>query len=123
MLDALAGIDLIECMPPSGRRVFHGEPVSKLQAAVGQDFGDVDGRGNLQPAREVDAASAGRVAINVQEHPAPGRVEGHTQGTARGLAGHLLQVFDVDVNEAWFITLEGLFERECFAFCLRVNVL
>jgi hypothetical protein len=116
VLDINARTDFIECMLSTGRLVFHREPVGKLRAIVGQDFSDVDGRSDLQSPQEVDAAFVGHVAIDGQKHPARGAVNGHEQISTRCLVWHLWHVFDVDVNEAWLIVLEGLFWRECFAF-------
>jgi len=123
MFDAHAGTDFIEGMVTARRLVFHREPVGKLQTVVGQDFGDFDGRGDFQSPQEIDAAAVGHVAIDVQKHPARGAVNGHEQVTTRCLVWHLWRVFDVDVNEARLIVLEGLFWRERFAFCLRDDVL
>lgn len=59
--------------------VFHREPAGKLRSVVGQEFGDIDGRGNLPPPEDVDAAEVSHSAMDLQEHPARGAVDGHAQ--------------------------------------------
>lgn len=64
-------------MLATGLLVFHREPVGKLRAVVEQDFSDLDWRGALEAAQEVDAAAVGHIAIDVQKHPTRGAVDGH----------------------------------------------
>ena len=123
MLDRHRVTDFIEHMLAAGRLVFRCKPVGKLRAVVGQDFGDFDWAGDLQPAQEIDTAAIGHIAIDVQKHPARGAVNGHKQVATRRLIGHLWQVFNIDVNEARLIVFERLFGRDRFAFGLWNNIL
>lgn len=102
--------------------VFGGETVGKLRAVVGQDLADLDGRGQLQAAQEIDAALVGHVAVDVHEDPAGSAVDGDEQVAARGLVRHLRQVLDVDMNKAWFVVFEGFFGSDRFALGLRDHV-
>lgn len=118
VLDAHAGADLVEGAPAAGLLVLRREAVGELRAVVGQDLGDLDRRGQLETAQEVDAAVLGHVAVDLQEHPARGAVDGHKQVAARGLVGHLRQVLDVDRQEARLVVLEGLLGRDRFTLGL-----
>jgi len=59
----------------------------------------------------------------MHEDPARGAVDGDEQVAARGLARHLRQVLDVDVDEARLRVLEGRFRRDRFALGLRDDIL
>ncbi len=79
VFDTLGGADFIEGVPATGLPVFCCEAVVELRAVVGQQFNDLDRRGQLEPAQEVDAAFVCHVTVDVQEHPARGAVNGHEQ--------------------------------------------
>ena len=102
----------VESMLAAGFLVFGGETVSKLRAVVGEDLADLDGRSQLEPTQEIDAARLGHVAVDVHENPARRTVDGDEQVASRGLVRHLRQVLDVDVDEAGFVVLEGLLRRD-----------
>lgn len=59
----------------------------------------------------------------MHEDPARSAVDGDEQIEARGLVRHLEQVLDVDIDEAGFVVLEGLFRLDRFAFSLRNDIL
>jgi hypothetical protein len=64
------------------------QPVSELLAVVGQDFLHID-RTTLVQGVQQRASSSGRfVALDLNEHPARGAVNGHKQMTPGGLVGH-----------------------------------
>jgi hypothetical protein len=46
-----------------------------------------------------------------------------TKRAPRGLVGHLRQIFDVDVDEAWFVVLEGFLRCDRFSLGLRDHIL
>jgi hypothetical protein len=85
----------VEGMLAAGFPVFGDETVGKLRAVVGQDLADLDGRSQLEPTQEIDAARLGHVAVDVHENPAGGTVDGDEKIAPRGLVGHLRQVLDV----------------------------
>src|SRR5450830_978579 len=58
----------------------------------------------------------------MQEHPTRGAVDGHEQIATRGFVWHLRQVFDVDVNKAGFVVLEGLLGRDRFSLGLGNHI-
>jgi len=101
--------------------VFCCEAVGELRTVVGQQFDDPDRRDQLEPAQEVDNAFVTRVTVDVQEHPARGAVNDHEQIAARALVQYLRQVFDVDVNKAEFVVLEGLLGRDRFSSTLGMT--
>lgn len=105
MLDGHAGTDFVEGMLATRLVVRGRDPVGELRTVVGQDFGDLNRRRQLEPAQKIDAAAVGHVAVDVQEHPARGAVNGYAEVAARGLVGHLRQVLDVDVHEALLVVL------------------
>lgn len=70
--DADANTDFIERMMAAGLLVFGRESIGELRAVVSADLADFDGRGQLQPAQEIDSAAIRHVAVDVQEHPARG---------------------------------------------------
>lgn len=96
--------------------------VRPLRAVIGQDLADLDGRGQLQTAQEIDAAFVRHVAVDVHEDPARGAVDGDEQVTARVLVRHLRQILDVDMDKAWLVVFEGLLGRDGFAFDLWDHV-
>lgn len=98
-----------------------GVAVGELTTIVGQQLDDLDRRGQLEPAQEVDAAFVCHVTVDMQEHPTRGAVDGHEHIAARGFVWHLRQVFDVDVNKAGFVVLEGLLGRDRFSSALGVT--
>lgn len=106
----------------AGLLVLGGETVGKLRAVIDQDLADLNGRGQLQAAQEIDTAVLGHVAVDVHENPARGSVDGDEQVAARALVRHLRQVLDVDMDEAWLVVLEGPLGRDGFAFGLRDHV-
>lgn len=115
MFDAHVGANLIEGVLAAGLPVFCGESVGELRAVVGQQFDDLDWRGQLEPTQEINAAFVAHVTVDVQEYPASGAVNGHEQTAARGFAWHLRQVFDVDVNKAGFVVFESFLDRDRFS--------
>ena len=90
--------DLVEYVLAAGLLVFAGEAVRELRAIVGQDFDDLDRRGILQAAQEIDAAGVTHVVVDVQEHPARGAVNGHEQITARRFIRHVWTADQVKVE-------------------------
>ena len=122
MFDAHGGADFIEGVLATGLPVLCCEAVGELRAVVGQQFNDLDRRGQLEPAQEVDAAFVCHVTVDMQEYPTRGAVDGHEQIAARGFVWHLRQVFDVDVNKAGFVVLEGLLGRDRFALGLGNHI-
>ena len=122
VFDAHGGADFIEGVLATGLPVLCCEAVGELRAVVGQQFNDLDRRGQLEPAQEVDAAFVCHVTVDMQEHPTRGAVDGHEQIAARGFVWHLRQVFDVDVNKAGFVVLEGLLGRDRFSLGLGNDI-
>jgi len=52
--------------------------------------------------------SIGHVGAGVQKNPPGCPVNGNEQVAPGRLVGHLRQILDVDVNEAWLVVFEGL---------------
>ena len=52
--------------------------------------------------------STGHVGVGVQKNPLGCPVNGNEQVAPGRLVGHLRQILDVDVNEAWLVVFEGL---------------
>ena len=122
VFDTHGGADCVEGVLATGLPVLCGEVVGEWRAVVGQQLNDPDRRCRLEPAQEVDAAFVCHVTVDMQEHPTRGAVDGHEQIAARGFVWHLRQVFDVDVNKAGFVVLEGLLGRDRFSFGLGNDV-
>ena len=122
VFDTHGGADFIEGVLATGLPVLCCEAVGELRTVVSQQFDDPDRRGQLEPAQEVDAAFVCHVTVDMQEHPTRGAVDGNEQIAARGFVWHLRQVFDVDVNKAGFVVLEGLLGRDRFSLGLGNDV-
>ena len=115
MLNFHFGTAHIERMTARGALVFAGEAIRELAAVVSENLLNLHRRGQLETAQEVGTADFGLVAVDAEVHPARRPVDGDKQIATLGLIGHLWQVFDVDVQEAGLIVLEG-FERGWLAF-------
>ena len=70
---------LVEDMLTSGPLVFGCETVGESAAVVGQDFNDSHGCSAHQAAQEVLGAGLAQVAVEMDEHPAGGAINGHEQ--------------------------------------------
>ena len=115
MLNFHFGTAHIEHVTACGTLVFTGKPIRELAAVVSENLLNLHRRGQLETAQEVGTADFGLVAVDAEVHPARRPVDGDKQIATLGLIGHLWQVFDVDVQEAGLIVLEG-FERGWLAF-------
>ncbi len=101
----------VELVVPRWFTLFAGEAVGELAAIVREQLGDLHGRRLLQAIQEVHAAVLALIRIDVHEHPARGTVDGNEQVAPLALIGHLRQVLDVHVQEAWLVVPEGLERR------------
>ena len=117
VFDAEQGTLAIERMLAGRLFRLASEAVGELAAIVGQQFDDLHRRGRVQAAQEVGATGLALIAIDPQEDPSRGAVDGDEQVAPSALVGHLRQVFDVHVDEAGRVVLEG------FAHDRRVLVL
>ena len=108
MLDAQAFAAHVKVMAPAGLFGLAGEAISELRAVVGQHLGDDHRRGLVNALQEVHSTGLALIVVQADVHPARGPVDGHKQVATLGLVGHLRQVLDVDVDEAWLVVLEGL---------------
>ena len=115
MLNLHFGTAQIEHVTTCETLVFTGKPIRELAAVVSENLLNLHRRGQLETAQEVGTADFGLVAVDAEVHPARRPVDGDKQIATLGLIGHLWQVFDVDVQEAGLIVLEG-FERGWLAF-------
>ena len=70
---------LVKGVITGGLLVFAGEAVGELGAVVGQQLADFERHGFVHPAQKVHVAALGLIAVNAQEHPACGAVNGHEQ--------------------------------------------
>ena len=93
------------------------EAVGELAAVVGEQLDDLDGKGLLDFVEEVATAAIGLVGIELDEDPARSTVDGNEEIAPCRLVGHLRQVLDVHVQEAWFVVFEGL-ERGLGLSCI-----
>ncbi len=99
---------LIKLMGARGLALTAGkQPVSELLAVVGQDFLHLDRTSLVQGVQKRACGSGRLVALDLNEHPARGAVNGHEQIAPAGLVGHLGQVFDIDVDEPRLVAFEG----------------
>lgn len=69
--------------------------------------GDLHRSGALQIAQEPAGVGRGLRRVDAHEDPACRPVDGHEEVAAAVLVGHLGQVFDVDVQIAGLVGLEG----------------
>ena len=99
-------------MPPAGFLIFGlgSETVGELAAVVGEQFDDLDGAGSAPwPGNRRSALAL--IGIDFNEYPACSTVDRYEQIAPCRLVRHLWQVLDIDVDEAEFLVLEGLFRR------------
>lgn len=83
MLHDDASTGKIEGMLAGRLLVFRSESVGKLRSVIGQYLGDLDGRGKLGPAQEINAAHVAHVSVSMQKDPAGGAVNGDEQIATR----------------------------------------
>lgn len=108
MLDAQRGAQLIEGVPPGGCALARGEEaISELLAVVGEDRADAQRAGLGQGGQEGTRRSCALGALELDEHPVRGSVDGHEQVASSILIGHLGQVFHVDVHVARLVRGKG----------------
>lgn len=75
------------------------QPVGELLAVVGQNFLHLYRTSLVQSVQKRASGSGRLVALDLNEHPARGAVNGHKQIAPAGLVGHQGQVFDIDVDQ------------------------
>lgn len=101
LLNAQGLAQLVKLMVARGLALAAGkQPVGELFAVVGQNFLHLDWASLVQGVEKRASASSRLVALDLNEHPARGAVNGHEQIAPAGLLGHLRQVFDIDVDES-----------------------
>lgn len=79
VLDLHASAGFVEGVVVAGLLVFGSRTIGKLRAVVGQDFGDLDRRRELQTAQEINAATFSHVAVDMQANPPRGAIDSHEQ--------------------------------------------
>ncbi len=98
---------LIRRFPLTGR----AEPVGEFLAVIGQDVGDLNGRGLEEIGQEALGAGGGLLRQDLNIDPARGAVDGAEQVATLVLVGHVRQVLNVDMDKAGGVVLEGLIGR------------
>jgi hypothetical protein len=93
-----------------------GETVGELAAVVREQCADLDWTGSLYFSKKVDTAAFGLASINFDEDLTGSSVNGDKQIASRRLVWHLWQVFDVDMQKARLVILEGLLDGWHAAF-------
>ena len=101
--------ELINLMVVRGLTFTAGKlPVGELLAVVVQYFLDLDWASLVQGFQKRASGSGLLVALDLNEYPARGSVNGHKQIAPAGLVRHLGQLFDIDVDESGLQLLRGL---------------
>jgi len=96
-------------MPSGGLSCLVGEQsIRELLAVVGEDAIDFDGTGRMQGRKKAFGAGCGLVGLEGDVYPTCGPIDGDEQIASTGLIRHLRQIFDIDVQIARFVGLEGL---------------
>lgn len=108
MLDAQSSATHVEGMFVAGGARLLLEAIGEAGAVVGEQLDDAHRSGVVQSIDEVDGTVGFHVGVNADEDPARSPIDGYVEVAALCLVGHLRQVLDVDVYEAWFVVLEGL---------------
>lgn len=109
VIDGVLGADLVEGMMAGGVALSGStEAVRELLAVIGEDLGDLEGSGLDQAFEEGAGVGGGLGRQDFEVDPAGGAVDGGEEILACALIGHLGQVFDIDVHEAWRVVLEAL---------------
>lgn len=99
---------LVKLMVARGLALTAGkQPVGELFAVIGQNFLHLDRASLVQGVEERSCGGGRLVALDLNEHPASGAVNGHKQIAPAGLVGHLGQVFDIDVDVPRLVAFEG----------------
>ena len=114
---------LIKLMVARGlTRATGKQPVGELLAIVGQNFLHLDWASLVQGDEKRASGSGSLVALDLNEHPARGAVNGYKQIAPAGLVGHLRQVFDIDVDEPRLVAFEGFVRLAEFFGLERIEV-
>jgi hypothetical protein len=98
MLDGDRGARHVEGMLAAGLPVLGGSAIGKLTAVVVQDLGDLELPSGLEFAQEMAVTRLRRAAIEIQEDPLCGPVDGNEQVATRGLVRRLRRVLHVEVD-------------------------
>ena len=109
VLHQMLAASLIEQVPPC-RFSFPGgtETIGELFAIIREGLGDFEG-GFVDQAIEESGSDLGFLGVmDFEIDPAGSPVDGGEQVTSLGFVGHLGKVFDINVDESWFIILESL---------------
>lgn len=100
---------LIKLMVARGLALSAGkQSIGEPLAVVGQNFLYLDRSSLVQGAQKRASGSSRLVALDLNEHPARGTVNGYKQIAFAVLVGHLGHLFDIDVNEPRLVAFEGL---------------
>ena len=99
------GVELV--LSAGGALAQAEEPVGEGLSVVGQHAGDLHRGRAVQIAQEPSCVGRGLRRVDAHEDPPRGPVDGHEEVAAAILVGHLGQVFDVDVQVAGLVDVEG----------------
>ena len=108
MLDAEISAKLVKLMLSRGRALAQAkQPVGKSLAVVGQYPSDLHRSRTGQVTQETARIGSSLCWIDAHKDPAGRPIDGDKEVTPSVLIGHLRQVFDVDMQIARLICLEG----------------
>lgn len=83
------------------------QPDGELLAIVSQDFLHLDWASLMHGVQKRASGSGRLVALDLNEHPARGTVNGHERIAPVCFVGHMGQVLDIDVNKHRRVAFEG----------------